>query len=140
MKPADIEDLYLQSLDRSLTEVEKASLQSALETNPELAKDVERYNKIRSMLLRSQPATFGPYFSQRVIARIQGMRVEIDKQIMFFFKKYQLAAVGVLIALLSINIIFADKIDLPSVLGIEDATATADEDVVLFDLYSYLNN
>ena len=90
--------------------------------------------------MNGTPSTFGPYFAQKVILRIQNLRVEIDQQIVFFFKKYQLAALGVVIALLAVNVIFADTLDLPSVLGVEETAAPADDDLLSFDFYENLTN
>ena len=92
--------------------------------------------------MRDKPATFGPYFAQKVINRIENMRVEIDKQIVFFFRKYQLAALGVFIALLAINVIFSDQLNIPSVLGIqEEVTADeTDDDIEAFDFSNNLTN
>ena len=142
MSTREIEDLFIRSLDQSLNDNEKENLVNAMRTNPGLAKELMQYKMIRETVQRNSPATFGPYFAQKVITKIQNLRVEIDKQIMFFFKKYQLAAVGVLIALLAVNVIFADKLDVPSVLGVEDATTTtpADDDVLSFDFYKNLTN
>ena len=59
--------------------------------------------------------------------RIQGMRIEIDKQIIFFFKKFQLAAAGVLVALFAVNVIFSDQLNVDSIFGIQDSVATVDQ-------------
>ncbi len=141
MNTNEIEDLFLRSLDQTLSDAEKEQLVNALRTNSGLAKDVSQYKSIRESILRSKPATFGPYFAHKVITRIQGLRVEIDKQIIFFFKKYQLAALGVFIALLAVNVIFSDQLDVPSVLGIKEEAAAIDEEIIdAFDFQSNLTN
>ena len=141
MNTNEIEDLFLRSLDQTLSDAEKEQLVNALRTNQGLAKDVSQYKSIRESILRSKPATFGPYFAQKVITKIQNLRVEIDKQIVFFFRKYQLAALGVFIALLAINVIFSDQVDVPSVLGIKEEAATIDDEIIdAFDFQSNLTN
>ena len=142
MNANEIEDLFIRSFDQPLNDMEKDELVKAMHANPGLAKDITAYKSIRESVLRKKPATFGPYFAHKVITRIQNLRIEIDKQIMFFFRKYQLAALGVLIALLAVNVIFADKLDLPSVLGIENTTQTvpAEDDLLSFDFYEKLTN
>ena len=141
MNTNEIEDLFLRSLDQTLSDAEKEQLVNALRTNQGLARDVSQYKSIRESILRSKPATFGPYFAQKVITKIQNLRVEIDKQIVFFFRKYQLAALGVFIALLAINVIFSDQVDVPSVLGIKDEAATIDDEIIdAFDFQSNLTN
>lgn len=134
-----IEDLFLKSLDHLPDAAVKLELTDAMGRDEELAKSLSGYLIMREELLRKQPATFGPYFASKVVARIQSMRVEIDKQIMFFFRKYQLAALGILVALLTINVVFSDQINLPSVLGITDESTSADEDLLSFDFYNNFN-
>ena len=48
----------------------------------------------------------------------------------------------ILIALFAVNVIFADRLDVPSVLGVEETTpAPADDDELLsFDFYENLTN
>ncbi len=141
MNTNEIEDLFLRSLDQTLSDAEKEQLVNALRTNSGLAKDVSQYKSIRESILRSKPATFGPYFAQKVITKIQNLRVEIDKQIVFFFKKYQLAALGVFIALLAVNVIFSDQLNVPSVLGIKEEAAAIDDEIIdAFDFQSNLTN
>ena len=141
MNTNEIEDLFLRSLDQPLSDAEKEQLVNALRTNSGLAKDVSRYKSIRESVLRSKPSTFGPYFAQKVITKIQNLRVEIDKQIVFFFKKYQLAALGVFIALLAVNVIFSDQLNVPSVLGIKEEAAAIDDEIIdAFDFQSNLTN
>lgn len=140
MNADEIEDLFIRSLDETLSEVEKNQLTEALQSNASMARSLLDHKSIREILLRKSPATFGYYFAQKVVTKIQNLRVEIDKEIMFFFKKYQLAALGVLIALLAVNVIFADQLDLPSVLGIEDTSLSADDELMSFDFYENLTN
>jgi hypothetical protein len=128
-----------------LSDDDKRKLVEAMRSHGGIAADMQQYKDIRSSMLRQKPATFGPYFAQKVINRIQGMRVEIDRQIVFFFKKYQLAALGVFVALLTINIIFSEQLDLPSILGIQDTEATTvantpEDDIETFNFLEALNS
>jgi hypothetical protein len=139
MTPLEIEDLYIRSFDVTMDSNEKELLLKALRTNTGLATDLSQYKKIREVLLRNEPATFGPYFAKKVITKIQNVGIQIDRQILAFFKKYQLAAVGVVIALLALNAIFADQLNLQSLFGLENTTTTTD-DIVSFDFYETLNS
>ena len=98
----------------------------------------QQYEKLREVLLRQEPDSFGPFFAERIVNKIKNLRKEIDYQIFFFFKKYQLAAVGVVIALIVLNIIFSDQLTLKSVLGFEDQTSS--DLIENVDLYSELSN
>lgn len=143
MNATEIEALYLKSLDGTLTESESRQLKEALQANEAVAKDLAQYDAIRESILRKSPETFGPYFAQKLIAKIQNSRVEIDQQIAFFFKRFQLAAIGIFVALLTINIIFSEEVNLPSVLGIQDeqtAPTPADDEIETFDFSQYLTN
>jgi hypothetical protein len=132
MTPQQLEDLYIKSLDQPLSEEESASLKKALESTG-VQQSLHHYDEIRASLRRNEEATFGPFFAQKVVNKIMNMRVEIDQQIAFFFKKYQLAVLGVLVALLVVNVVLSDQLNISSILGIEDTTATTD-DIVTFNL------
>lgn len=137
MTAQEIEDLYIRSFDDPMNSEEKEFLLQALRTNTGTATDLSHYKKMREMLMRKKPASFGPYFAKKVIAKIQNVGIQIDRQILAFFKKYQLAAVGVVIALLALNAVFADQLNLQSLFGLED---TAVDEIASFDFYETLNS
>ncbi len=139
MTPKEIEDLYIRSFDEPMNAEEKEQLLKAMKAHPGVATDLSRYKTIRELAVRKTPATYGPFFARKVVTKIQNVGIQIDRQIIAFFKKYQLAAVGIVIALLALNVIFADQLNLQSVFGLEDTTNTADE-IVSFDFYETLNN
>lgn len=140
MNTNELEDLYLRSLETSLSVAEQEVLLRELQKNAGLAQELASYRDIRAALTRKRPATFGPYFAQKVVNRIHGMRIEIDRQIVFFFRKYQLAAVGVLIALLAINVLFADQLNLPSIFGLTDTVSNAEEELAGFNFIDTLTS
>lgn len=139
MTPQEIEDLYIRSFDEPMNAEEKELLLKALKANPGVATDLSSYKKLREVLERTNPATFGPYFSRKIITKIQNVGIQVDRQIIAFFKKYQLAVVGVVIALLALNAVFADQLNLQSLFGLEDTT-TPTEEIVSFDFNELLNN
>ncbi len=139
MTPQEIENLYIRSFDEPMNGDEKEQLMKALRANAGLATELSHYKKIREVSERKTPATFGPYFARKVVTKIQNVGIQIDRQIIAFFKKYQLAAVGIIIALLALNAVFADQLNLQSLFGLEDITNTADE-IVSFDFSETLNN
>jgi hypothetical protein len=146
MKINELEELYLRSLDQSLSATEQSQLAAALGAHPEFAMDAAKYKNIRESVRRKEDATFGPFFAQKVIEKLQTVKVGIDRQIMIFFKRYQLAAFGLMVLLLTANVLSADKLDFASILGYEEALApepvsSPDEnDLLSFDLYENLNN
>ncbi len=132
------DELLIKSLDNKLSNEERQLLMTMIENDHQLKKYSQQYERLRQMLLRQEPDSFGPFFAERIVNRIKNMKKEIDYQIFFFFKKYQLAAVGVVIALIVLNIIFSDQLTLKSVLGFEDQTST--DLIENVDLYSELSN
>lgn len=137
MKTEKAEDLFIRSLDQSLSKTENELLKNSLDADPLLKEQLQEFITTRERLKRKQPASFGRYFAQKVVNKIQQAGEEIDRQIIFFFKRYQLAAAGVVIALLALNIIYAETFSIPSILGIEEATTTTTDDIITFD-YSKL--
>jgi hypothetical protein len=128
------EDLFLQSLDGNLSE-EQQKILSEAENDSRFKRRTDQYIKMRNMLVRNEEDSFGPFFAERVVNRIRSMKKEIDYQLLFFFKKYQLAAIGVVVALLALNIIFSDQLTVKSVLGFEDEQT---DNMVTVDLYQDL--
>lgn len=141
MAKKSIEDLLIESLDQSLNEQEKLQLDQTLTQDRDLRKQLNQYSKIRELVRRKRETSFGPFFGHRVVNRIQSLRMEIDHQIIFFFKKYQLAALGVLVALIAINAIFAEDLTVQSLFGVEEnINGTINEaDSISFDFYKDLN-
>jgi len=139
MTPQQIEDLFIRSLDVPMNASEKESFLAALQENGKLSKVLSDHKTIRQMTRATTPATFGYYFASKLITRIENTGVVIDRQIFSFFKKYQLAAAGVIVALLILNTVFADQLSVGSIFGLESTTTTSDE-IVSFDFYESLNN
>ena len=129
------EDLFLQSLDGKISEEQKLKLLEALHADHALQKNRDQFMVLRAKLLRKEQDSFGPFFAERIINRIKSLKKEIDFQIFFFFKKYQVAAIGVVVALLVLNIVLSDNLTLKSVLGFEEEQA---RDMVTIDLYQNL--
>jgi hypothetical protein len=132
MTPQKLEELFIRSLDVPLSKEDQTELVKALESDPLLAKRLEQHRIIRDALKRKEPATFGPYFTARLIHKIQNTGVVVDHQLFVFFKRFQLAAIGVVVALLVANVIFSEQQNLQTILGIEQ-TAPTGEVIVSFD-------
>jgi len=129
------ENLFLQSLDGKISEEQKEKLAEAMNNDRALKKNADQFVKLRTRLLRKEEDSFGPFFAERIINRIKSLKKEIDYQIFFFFKKYQLAAIGVVVALVVLNIVLSDNLSVKSVLGFEEEQAS---DIVTIDLYQNL--
>src|SRR5258706_13221655 len=129
------ENLFLQSLDGKISEEQKMKLEEAMNNDRDLKKSADQFVNLRTKLLRNDAESFGPFFAERIINRIRSLKKEIDYQIFFFFRKYQLAAIGVVVALVVLNIVLSDQLTVKSVLGFEDEQV---DDIVTIDLYQNL--
>jgi hypothetical protein len=129
------EELFLRSLEEGLTKESQQKLDGALLENRELAIRGNQYKALREMLERKEAESFGPFFAERIAFRIKQLKQGIDYQIFFFFKRYQLLAAGIIIALLAVNILLSDQLSVKSILGFEEE---AIDDVMAIDVLSSL--
>jgi hypothetical protein len=139
MIPEKIEDLYVRSLDMSLNPSETAKLTEWLTENSALASKLSGYNSIRETLARKNSETFGPFFVTRLLAQIENGRVIVEREIFSFFKKYQLLAAGIVVALLILNTVLSENMTVDSIFGLDSQNTVVDE-IVSFDFYETLNN
>jgi hypothetical protein len=92
-------------------------------------------SQIRELLVKRSGQSFGPFFAERVIHQIKTLHQEVEYQLFSFFKKYQLVALGLVVALLALNVLFSDNLSIKSILGFEENSAT---EIVQIDLYQDL--
>jgi len=129
------EELLLKSYDAPVTARERELLSSLMQNDHALRQQGDQYSRIRELLLRPEPDSFGPFFAERIMHQLKQRASEIDYLIFFFFKKYQVLVVGVLVALLITNLLLTDQFSLKALFGIEQQTT---EDVFSIDLYKNL--
>lgn len=129
------EDLFLKSLDTNISEEQKTKLAEAINHDRGLKMRTDQFLMVRTKVARKEQDSFGPFFAERIINRIKSLKKEIDYQIFFFFRKYQLAAIGIVVALVALNIVFSDQLTVKSVLGFEDEHV---DDMVTIDIYQNL--
>ena len=129
------EELFLRSLDGSISDIDSANLINSIAQSKDLAHRSKQLLQVREMLANKEPQTFGPFFAERVAYRISQLKKEVDYQIFYFFKKYQLLAAGVVVALLAINMLVSDQLSVKSILGFEEE---AIQEVLAIDVYSVL--
>lgn len=129
------EELLLRSWDGSVSARERQTLAEVMQNNPTMRQHSDQYQKIRTMLLRTEPDSFGPFFAERIMNMIKQRTQEIDYLIFFFFKKYQVVLLGVLVALLVSNMLLTDQLTLKGILGVEQDTT---ENVFSIDVYENL--
>jgi hypothetical protein len=129
------EELLLRSWDAPVSARERETLAEAMQNDPAMRQQSEQYQRIRTLLLRVEADSFGPFFAERIMNMIKNRTQQIDYLIFFFFKKYQVLLLGVLVALLVSNMLLTDQLTLKGILGLEETTL----DVYAIDLYEDLN-
>jgi hypothetical protein len=129
------EELLLKSFDVPISAREREELSLGMQSDSTLRRQSDQYLKIRELMLRVEPDSFGPFFAERIMQQLKQRVNEIDYLIFFFFKKYQVLALGVLVALLITNLLFTDQLTLKSLFGIEQETT---EDILSIDVYKNL--
>ncbi len=129
------EELLLKSWDTSVTAQERETLAAAMQNNPVIRSQSDQYQHLRTLLLRPHPDSFGPFFAERVMYMIKQRTQQIDYLIFFFFKKYQVVLLGVLVALFISNILLTDQLSVKGIFGLEQEAA---EEVFGIDIYKDL--
>ncbi len=132
MENKNIEDLLLNSFDKKITLTEEEVLKQGLSNNSEAKKMNNHFLQIRELLANKEESTFGFFFAERVINKIKVLQDDVEYQLFSLVKRFRLLALGLIIALLSINIVLADGLSVKSILGLEDDTIT---ELVQIDLY-----
>jgi hypothetical protein len=129
------EELLLRSWDAPVSARERKTLAEAMQNDPVMRQNSEQYLKIRTMLLRAEADSFGPFFAERIMNMIKNRTQQIDYLIFFFFKKYQVVLLGLLVALLISNMLLTDQLTLKGILGVEQDTT---ENIFSIDVYENL--
>ncbi|MFZ6002075.1 MAG: hypothetical protein ACOYW3_16300 [Bacteroidota bacterium] len=129
-----LEDLYVRSLDETLTPADKELLLNAVHERNEASQLFDDHKKVRDVLAAPTRATFGPYFAARLIHKIQNTGTIIDRELFGLFKRFQLAALGIVVVLLILNFVFADQLSMGAILGIEQSNEVTDETSAPFNL------
>lgn len=129
------EELLLKSYDVPVSAREREELAKQMQNDPTLRRQSDQYVKIRELMLRTEPDSFGPFFAERIVNQLKQRVNEIDYLIFFFFKKYQVLALGILVALLVTNLLLTDQLSLKALFGVDQETT---EEGFSIDLYKNL--
>ncbi|MFH1943550.1 MAG: hypothetical protein ABIL68_15715 [bacterium] len=113
-----IRELLYRSFDESLTFEEDRLLKEALRNSKVLQEENKRIAKMRRSVSDSAAQSFRPFFSRRVMRRIEESRVEGKNGEAFFealvavFRPVAVGVAVVIVVLLSYNIIKSDRVSL----------------------------
>jgi hypothetical protein len=116
-------------------ETQRTKLAQALKQDSFLKSLNDQYNQLREMLHRKEKATFGPFFSERIVHAINQRKENIDYVALSFFKKYQLLVLGIVVALFILNLVVAEDFSFKAIFGLDQQTP---EDVYSIDVYKNL--
>src|SRR5258708_2777330 len=140
MNQHELEEWYVRSLDLPMSTGEKEKFLKELHQYPELANRLTQHEKVRDVIQVKKPASFGPYFASKLMHKIENTGIVIDRQIFSFFKKFQLAALGVIVVLFILNFMFTEQVSLRALFGLDrTVTPAPDEADVPFDFFKTLN-
>jgi hypothetical protein len=129
------EELLLKSWDSALSAEERNTLAAQIQNDATLRWQEDQYLKIRTMIHRTTPDSFGPFFGERIINMIKNRAENLEYQIFFFFKKYQMLVAGIFVALLVTNLFLSESFTIREILGLEPQTT---EEIYSINLYNDL--
>ncbi len=129
-------DWLYASFDRELTSGQKAELEKALAEDPDLRKEKQDLQEVRS-LLKTTSFRFQKGFAGRVMKRIKeegGGVVEMDvsSQMINLFRKIAMAGVAAIVILLLSIYLTSGTLNKNSVLGVD---SFSDDNLVSYLLY-----
>lgn len=130
--------LLYRSLDSNLKDKSQKKLDEALEKSEELRKDKERVLAQRQAVADSAGQSFGPFFAERVIRRIEGLGQKKNGLEVFYenfmaaFRKVAIVSAVVLVLLISYNVIKSDIVPEDELFFVADTTMEEILDLPLF--------
>lgn len=120
-------NLLLKSFDTDLSEKERQQLEDALKS-PELQREKERLEQMRSALSGQSAPSFGPFFSERVVNRVRDLSrngtlaQDFFDSLIYMFRRFALVGGLAACLLFSANLITRDASSTPQ-------TSAADQSI-----------
>ncbi len=130
--------LLYRSLDSDLDVKDRKKLNRALERSVELRQEKESIVAQRQVLAKSASPSFGPFFAERVMNRIETLSPKKNgleafyKSFMAAFRKVAIVSVVVLVILISYNLIKSDIVPEDELFFMADTTMEEILDLPLF--------
>ncbi len=121
-------ELLYRSFDDRLTEEEARELSEAMKASPELAGERERIAAMRDALSRGAPASFGPFFPEKVMRRIRELKEGTAEEDPFWeslfplFRRVALAGAVVSLVLIAYNLKTSETISLAAAFAAPEMT------------------
>jgi anti-sigma factor RsiW len=122
-----------KSLDKELNNDESQELQEALEKNQELANEFEEIKKLNHLMKNQQPS-FGDYFAEKVMRRIESLEQTTAGQAMIY-AFYRIALPGLVAAmiLVMISLFNSGSVSFDSISGVAELNSGYLSDFLLFN-------
>lgn len=104
-------NLLYSSFDTTLTQAEQKLLDEALVGSRELREEKEKIEMMRTIISDSTSKSFKPFFAERVMQRVRLLQQQRLRQVSFFdslqyiFRPIAIAAIMLIIALMSYNLL-----------------------------------
>jgi anti-sigma factor RsiW len=130
--------LLYRSLDGDLKDKDRKKLDEALEQSEELRREKERILEQRQAVADSASQSFGPFFAERVMRRIEGLGQKKNGWEAFYesfmgaFRKVAIVSAAVLVILISYNVIKSDIVPEDELFFMADTTMEEILDLPLF--------
>lgn len=130
--------LLYRSLDSDLDDKDRKKLDAALEESEGLRNERERLLAQRYAVTESASHSFGPFFAERVMRRIEGLDQKKNgleafyESFMTAFRKVAIVSAVVLVLLISYNVIKSDIVPEEELFFMADTTMEEILDLPLF--------
>ena len=117
-------ELLYRSFDAKLNAREEQALREGLEASQELRRVKHRIEAVRGMISTAGADTFGPYFAERVMTRLAGLRegrngmATLVDWLPRVFRRVALVGAMVAAGLVVMNLVQAGGVSLAAVFGI----------------------
>ncbi len=119
-------ELLYRSLDGDLTADEGKELREALEASEALRREKGMIEAMRKMVSASGTETFKPFFADRVMRRVKGLRESrngmytLQEWLSRVFRRVAIVGVAVVAGLVVLNLVQADGVSLAAAFGISE--------------------
>jgi hypothetical protein len=114
-------NLLIRSFDENLSEVERTSLDKALAGSPELREEKKQLFEMRQMIGETAERKFKPFFSSRVMHRIEESQTEQENffdSLVWAFRLFAMAGAAAIVLFFALNSKLANDLSIDSILGL----------------------
>ena len=117
----EMQNLLIRSFDENLSEVERTSLDKALAGSPELREEKKQFSEMRQMIGETAERKFKPFFSARVMRRIEESQAEQEDffgSLVWAFRVFAMVGTAAIVLFFALNSNLANDLSIDSILGL----------------------